>query len=876
MSGARRWCALLGALMLVTASSLPGQTVAWNAHPADFAPARTQAEPVLVELHLGRITSRTVEAYRQNSRLLLPLRQLLDLTEIASTTEPDSSIAFILQPGNIRGLLPRNQERLEAGRKSIPLTTENHLRISGDDYLATDVLTELFGTEFRVEWSELDVTIMSPEVFPLGQRTARESARRGFHGQVDETAAPDVRLGLDRRSTGGAVVDYTLILPSQQPGTNGSWNLGVGADFFGGSFETTVQSQGLDGTNVRAFGSWTGVWRDNPTLSQVRLGDGLSTGPRPRSVQGFSISNSPYIRPSVVGQVPIQLQLGAGWQVEAYRGGQLVGFDSVNAAGRFSLDVPIQYGENPVDLVAYGPNGEVRRMTRTYRVLSEALPYRRFEYGLSAGACRVEACDASANMDLRYGLTQRIALRGGVDQFWRSGESNLFHPYAGFTGNPINSLVLDVEAVANAEFRGAVEFEPTTALRLSTEYATFAREVENPIFTTPGRFNQWNAVGFLRPLKNSWAVTVDAGVDGFTDVRGQNLNSRLSVSWQTGLVRLVPGVRYSHQTPSAPADSIATAVPALPAMSYWSLGVFTLPDPRFGRFFGGVSAQASYEVTGEGRGNSALLSLSRLVTRGLRAEVSASWFKGLGTTFGFTLSTELPTVRSVTSVRAPTRGPAYGTQFVQGSALLNAGESRVAFAAGPSLQRSGVMGTVYLDANGDGQRQPSELPLAGVRVQVGYQTATTDSLGRYRVWDIQAFEPVAVVIDSASLASPLWVPTVNTIQVEPQPNRFRSVDLAVTPAGVIDGKVMRDSPTGRVGVAGVTVVLIDLNRNSRRTVTTFSDGTFYSMGVKPGDYEIRIDDRSAQRMGMNAEPIRRTVRIDPDGDSQSGIELLLH
>lgn len=861
--------ALLGTLMLAAALPAAGQTVAWNARPIApaAAPLDTTPQAVLMELHLGRIASRTVEAYRQGSRLLLPLRQLLDLAEVSAEEMPDSSLTFTIQPGNIRGVLPADRKVIELGRHSFPLSPATYLHIAGDDYIASDILGEMFGSEFRVEWSDLDVTAMSPEVFPLGQRTARESARRGFHGQSDANPEPDILLGLDRRSTGGAVIDYSLILPTQQPGTSGSWNLGVGADFFGGSFETTVQSQGLNSGDLRAFGSWTGVWRDNSMLSQARIGDGLSTGPRPRSVQGFSISNSPYVRPAIVGQVPIQLQLGAGWQVEAYRGGQLVGFDSVNAAGRFSLDLPIQYGENPVDLVAYGPNGEVRRMTRTYRVLNDALPYRRFEYGLSAGACRAEACDASANLDLRYGLSRRIAIRGGLDQFWRSGDPNLFHPYVGFTGNPINALVLDAEAVGNAELRGAIQFEPTTAFRLSTEYATFDPTVDHPIFTTPGRFNQWNALAFLRPLRNSWAITVDGGVDGFTDVQGQTLSSRLAVSWQTGVVRFVPAVRAIHEAPLMPAGAPKT---------FWSLGVFTLPDPRLGPFMGGVSARAGYEITGQGASNSAFLALTRLLTRGLRAEVSASWFTGQGTTFGFTISTELPTVRSVTSISAPTTGPAYGSQFLQGSALLNAGEGRVAFAAGPSLQRGGVMGIVYLDANGDGKRQANEAALQGVRVQVGYQGAVTDSLGRYRVWDIQAFEPVEVMIDSSSLASPLWVPTTNVLVVEPQPNRFRSVDLAVTPAGVVDGKVTRESPTGRVGVAGVTVVLVDLHRGTRRSVTTFSDGTFYAMGVKPGDYEIRIDERTASRMGMTADPVKMTMRIDAEGDTQSGLELLLH
>jgi len=45
--------------------------------------------------------------------------------------------------------------------------------------------------------------------------------------------------------------------------------------------------------------------------------------------------------------------------------------------------LPVRYGENPVDFVAYGPFGEIREFNRTYRVLGELLPAGRFEYGLS-------------------------------------------------------------------------------------------------------------------------------------------------------------------------------------------------------------------------------------------------------------------------------------------------------------------------------------------------------------------------------------------------------------------------------------------------------------------------------------------------------------
>src|SRR5207302_12616 len=80
------------------------------------------------------------------------------------------------------------------------------------------------------------------------------------------------------------------------------------------------------------------------------------------SLLGVASTSAPFVRPSLVGDRRDEgaLEPGGGWSVEAYRGGQLLGFDSVDATGRFSVPVPVRYGENPVDFVAYGPLGEIR------------------------------------------------------------------------------------------------------------------------------------------------------------------------------------------------------------------------------------------------------------------------------------------------------------------------------------------------------------------------------------------------------------------------------------------------------------------------------------------------------------------------------------
>ena len=228
------------------------------------------------------------------------------------------------------------------------------------------------------------------------------------------------------------------------------------------------------------------------------------------------MGNVPFIRPTILGELPFTTALGPGWEVEAYRGGRLIAFDSVNALGQFSLDVPIAYGENPVDFIAYGPFGEVRQFNRTYRVSTNAIQQHRFEYALSGGACRSAApCEATANADLRYGVTPRITVFGGLDRFWRDTLPDLFHPYGGFIAGITNAFAVEAEYVGDAIARGQLRFEPSSDLLLVAEGTRFARDVEAPILTLPGRKSQFTFFGQVRPIKGAlrnWIV-FDASVD---------------------------------------------------------------------------------------------------------------------------------------------------------------------------------------------------------------------------------------------------------------------------------------------------------------------------------------------------------------------------
>jgi hypothetical protein len=583
-------------------------------------------------------------------------------------------------------------------------------------------------------------------------------------------------------------------------------------------------------------------------------------------VRGFSLSNAPFLRPSLFGEIGFQGALGPGWEIEAYRGGRLLALDSADAMGRFSMDLPVEYGENAMDFVAYGPFGEVRRFNQSYRVSTDVIPGRKVEYGLALGGCRTSQCRANANLDLRYGLTPRWTVRGGVDQFWRDSLPSLSHPYVGVGGTLGNAWSVEVEGVAAAVVRGALRYEPSQDLRLNTEYHDFATGTVAPLLTPNARRTQWTTGALARPFRGRDDIYLEATVDRITAGTGASTSGRLSLSLYASRFRLVPAVRHVRFT-----DPTAGTT----AQSFVSLNTFSMPFPELGPLLGKVSTRTNWEVDGGGRVALAGGYLARELSPGLHMEAGATWTRGLGTMLSVFLSTQLPTVRAMTSITAPSRGDAAVSQFVQGSVLYDPARRQVAFASGPSLERAGISGRVFLDSNGDGRWQRGEQPVAGVRVRAGYNTTLSDSSGQYRIWDLPAFEPVLLAVDTTTLTSPLWVPAYGSVSVETGPNRFRGVDIPIVPAGVIEGRVVRQAVDSTVAIPGVPLLLRRHGSSQTARLVTFSDGGFYLLGVKPGEYELSVEPSVLERLGLSALPIGFTVPSSAEGATVDGLELRL-
>jgi hypothetical protein len=525
----------------------------------------------------------------------------------------------------------------------------------------------------------------------------------------------------------------------------------------------------------------------------------------------------------------------------------------------------VRYGENPVDFIAYGPLGDVRQFDRTYRGLSDLLPGRRFEYGVSGGACRDPRCRASANLDLRYGLTPRVTVQAGADRFWRDRLADSWHPYGQVTANPSNNWALELAGVGNALARGAVLFEPSLDLQLSAQATLFDTHTAAPIVTVPGQRSAWSLAAFVRPLHRHGLFYFESTVDQITGVTGATTRGRLSASVQLRQMRLMPYVRAERQSAGA-GGSAAT-------QSFTGVSAYVLPAPSRGPVLGSTFFRATLESRMSGGSaalNQAAVFASRPLWNGVSLETGVAWQRGTrGPVVQITLNTYLSAIRSYTSMNAGPGTPASVSQLVQGSLLWDRAAGGFSAAPGPSIARAGVAGRVFRDDNQNGRYDPGEPPLPGVRVIVGTRPVVSDSSGEFRVWDLQPFEPVDVLVDSMSIDSPLLVPAFAMATLVPDPNRFRPLDVPIVAAGVIEGRIWRVSGGAREPVGAIQLVLTDHRSGTRRRFASFSDGTFYVMGVKAGDYELTAED------GALPGSVRFTLAPGAAAAGRSGLELLL-
>lgn len=843
-----RWALLSGAILTLAGSAAWGQQ-------------DTVLVDAVIRMEIEDGPAEVVPALAYNGTLLLPLRRFLELSEIPLLDYTVGGTATALvQPGDEAVRFVPDSGRIVRGDSVLRVSPLDAVWRDGDLFVATGYLDALFGVATRVEWANLSAYIGMTAGLPVVRRARRERRRAILERPGRQVPRPYAAHPAERLAD-GVVLEWTASAPPNDLLNAVTLDWGLGGKLAGGSLELRHHWQSFAGGSVSQLrGSWSRAWPERKWLGQLGVGDVLSSGLRARSVQGFSVTNAPFIRASEFDVEELLGNLPQGWEVELYDRGRLRGYSEVDSLGMFELPLQLRYGQNPFDLVFYGPGGEVLRQTRTIRVPFSRLPAGRLEYAVAGGRCRFQSCDALFSSDVRYGLSTRVTLQAGSDYFWRDSVGGLWQPYAAASAALLPALRLTGEAVYNGLVRASAGFEPSPDLRVDLGHTIF--DPDGSEFSRSASERRRTEVSALwRPRGRLGSLFFRA--TGLLSSGPAVSRSIQRISATTYLWRVRSSVALRHEL----VDQAGQATLDRSGIDLTAETIVTRP----GSWLHATTARlASSADVSEGLG-ALSLSVGRQIAHLLRFDLGVGWLRDAGYSLRLDFTTIAPGPRFGSRSRVSSRAGSDGLFFFDGSVIVDPDSRVVRWSDGRDLGRAGIAGTVFLDENGNGKRDRDERGLEGIPVQVGGWYSETDPAGRFAAWDLFPFEASYIEVDTLALGDPRFVLPNAVLQVYPTPNSFLSVDVPVVVGAEVSGYVLLDGAV----LAGIPVELRDVTTGATTSLLTYSDGGFYRLGVLPGEYDVTVPDAVLERLGAGVTPIRLSIPSEPGDKLYEGLLLYL-
>ncbi len=779
--GSNAWRWTFGWLVLSIGCGAPGPVSMPTPAPGSAVVDDT-GDPVLVEVRLGAVAASTMPGRMVRDTLYLPVASVFDLLEIR--------------------------------------------RSSDRRYRSLDDLGRVLGTGLSFDESQALVRVAPSADLPIVRRLLRAAARERLR---DSATAQPVAAAAERPGWSGMVLDYDLHTTGRTPIDHTTYRVGLASAALGGV--AVGRFRGTSGSDASVDLEWHRTWPESRWLTGLRVGDVATQSPRTEQVRGVSLTNRPPFRPLLLEALPFSGALPPGWSVDAYRSGRLIGFDSAGAGGRYRIMVPVHYGENPIDLVAYGPNGEIRELNQSFRAVPMLLRGGAAEYAVAAGECRDARCRWLANADFAVGVTSRLSARAGITM-QASDTARTWRPYGTLTAAPLNALGLDFEHLTGLVTRAAVRYEPSVHRALTLDLLDFA---------DGGVRREWRLHGRIGS-RGRGTVGVEAMVSRALGDSGTATTARAALAMPLSHLHVRPFVRLSWGSLGADQSAFGLEGTLLPAAGWPAL---------LRRLW--LRADAEVDLDGTLR-RSSLAAMTGMGSLG-RLETIVTWERNrTGPAFSLGLVTQLSQLRYAVRGIADPGSSGRMDQVAGGSAVWDRKGGRVMWSAEPAIDRAGVAGIVFLDLDGNGSRSADEPLLPGTRLFTAGRALVTDQSGRFELWGVQPFEPIQLTVDSASLADPQWIPDRARLAVVPRPGEVVSLQIPIVEGAILEGR-LEWSGAGSALAGRIELVLEHQHSGVTQRIEPFSDGSFYQMGLRPGRYRLSLDGAAAAALGVAADPV---------------------
>jgi len=549
--------------------------------------------------------------------------------------------------------------------------------------------------------------------------------------------------------------------------------------------------------------------------------------------RGAFVSNQPIGRISRFSTTTLRGTLPNGWDAELYRNGQLLAFQQSNGDGRYEfLDVELFYGRNELEVVLYGPQGQIRRERADYPVGQNNIEPGQTYYW--AGVLQddrdlIQVSDTIAagpqkwrwGVGVERGLNERTSAALGVQSMFFSGRRRTY-----------------AEGALTRSF-GAMRLE----LAAAHEWGG-------------GAVSQLNAQGRLGSINYGFDALWTFG-DFKSEFVAQNLDRKYGFGFDTSL--RMGKVTLPVQAFASHSQTGGTATRAREVTQLRLLASTRLKGLR-------LRGNATFDLVGQQRG----LNTVRLTAeKGLneRSDIAGEFeylprSKDARFTAGYSHRFDKFALRGDVSMTSRgSFGANLSLNFSIGPDPVSGG---IRFSETKLARLGQAAVTVFRDENGDGKRQPHEELMPEIGVEAGFRStdAVTGENGRTILDQLKPFRPVLVGIDEGSLGDPYLAPASKGVVIVPRPGVASVIELPISATGEVEGLLLDSNGLERPGVA---LELVDQSGAViAQTISEF-DGFFLLERVPYGDYRLRVGQASAKILQV-APLIKGSVTVSRDQD----------
>lgn len=736
-----------------------------------------------------------------------------------------------------------------------------------DLFLTPKVFEACFGLKFSIRLNTMGIVLESDHPLPVEERQHNMRARNELHKPQTGMADYPLLFPRERRVMGGGVVDYALGIGGNEQQRSFNYMLAGGVEVFGGDLQGSIHGRhgagvlSQDISNVR----WRYVPGENPYLTTLQAGQINSTGLHHHRITGIALSNEPIMPRRVYDTYIVDGTTTPESEVELYVNNRLVAYTQADELGYYRFEYLLNYGSVRLSTRIYKPSGEVVVQESQLQVPFNFLPRGTIAYNFQGGwASNIASLLESQggyvmHGDLAYGVANGLTTMLGVEYLSVEGSP---HYYASLSARLFSQYLLNVDLVPGYFYRANTSVYFPSSRSVNASITGFeGRSLYNPRGARHEAVVHLNMPFYIRSLQSVFRLGAEHQDFGFGSTTSGRIDASIRVNRMSLRLNYRERLWRTDESSGSFGNGMATAV-----VTY-----NVARSPGIASFLRGISfrAQADYHMQSM-QLREVSLQVSRSVARRGRLQIYArqSLYSGV-TSIRASLNIDLNPVRVSTQFAGRSSGYNDFQQNFSGSVLFDRSPNSIMAANRRQVGHGAVSVMAFIDENSNGRYDPGEqkVQLHNIQLDQGsVAIATEDTI--LRLTQLQPYWTYNAMLTPGSISDPMLVPLHPAFSFVSDPNRFKRLEIPLYRSGMLSGHVLMVNDETEQRLGGVRLILSDQNGEMVKTLRTFSDGSFFAMGVIPGTYRLEIDPVQLNFLDKYSNPEAKTltVRALSDGD----------